>query len=65
MKNMFLSLRQPLYTDMSTAVSSLSVSKQQHDQRINTIEARVGNLYTAHNKMADAVTDHEDELQQI
>lgn len=65
MKNMLLSLKQKLYNDLSTAVSSLSVSVQQNDQRINTLEARVSDLYMAHNELVDVVTDHQDELQLI
>lgn len=63
MKSMLLSLRQ--YTDLSTTVSSLSVSVQQHDKHFNTIESRVGDMYTADKDMVDAVTDHEDQLQHI
>lgn len=65
MKNMLLSLRQTLYTDLSTAVSSLSLTVNQHDQAITQMDAKMGDLFSAHNDLVDGFADHEDELQII
>ena len=65
MKSMLLSLRQTFYTDLSTAVSTLSATVHNHDQTITHIESKMGDLFSAHNELVDGFSDHEDELQSI
>lgn len=65
MKNMLISLKQSLYTDLSAAVSSLASVVQQQDQRLQHVENKMSDLFTAHNDMVDVCTEHEDEMQAI
>lgn len=65
MKSMLLSLRQTLYTDLSTAVSSLATTVNQQDQAITQMEAKMGDLLSAHNELVDGFADYDDELQLI
>lgn len=65
MKNMLISLKQTLYTDLSAAVSSLATVVQQQDQHLHYIENKMSDLLTAHNDTVEVCTEHEADLQAI
>lgn len=56
MKNMQISLRHTLYSDLSATVSSLANAVQAQDQRIPHVETNMTDLFTVHNKLVDVYT---------
>lgn len=65
MKNMLISLRLTLYSDLSSTVSFLANVVQQHGQQLHYIESKMFNLSNAHIDLVNAYTEHEDDLQLI
>lgn len=58
MKNMLISLKQTLYTDLSAAVSSLANVVQHQDHRLQHVKNKMSELLTAHNDIVDVCTAH-------
>lgn len=65
MRNMLMSLKQALYSDLSAAVSSLATVVHQQDQRLHHVENKMSALLTAQSDIVDVCTEHEDEMQTI
>lgn len=65
MKNMLISLKQTLYSDLSATVFFLATVLQHQDQRLQHVENKMSDLFTAYNDIVDACTEHEDEMQAI
>lgn len=64
-KNMLLSLRQILHSDLSAVIAPLSHTVQEHEQMISNVETKMSEMFMAHTILVDAHADHKKELQQL
>lgn len=63
MKNMLLSLKRTLYSGFSDMFAPLNDTVQSHTDKIQQLESKMVDLYSAHNDLVDAYADQESELQ--
>lgn len=58
MKNMLLSLRQTLHTDLSAVIAPISNTVQEYEW-LQHIEMKMGKMFMAQNELVATHTDHE------